>query len=273
MKPNTKKPITMTTAVATNTCFTYIFIVLTAIILVYECFHIRQGSIIKVVGFIVVTVLFYIYTKIIKSKMKENDEEKEECKREAFYTQRMQERKVTHHILILLGTILILLIIFSISSVISSSSRRPSWEYKSDKRTWEKELYGLEALPDTIPKGAKEITYYCAEFPNIPFSIIFRTILPNFYIRYTLNDKDYEQAKKEIKKEGTLEKLVSYYQGVFHLEPEDIKQNYKDYQTYLFYEDDEHNTSGVMINDNKRELCYFYAKYNIVETSMLDLEQ
>lgn len=273
MKQNTKKPINMTTLVATNTCFTYIFTVLTAIILLCECFHIRQGSIIKVVGFIVVTALFYVYTKIIKSKMKENDEEKDDCKREAFFAQRIQERTVTHNILILLGTIIILLFIFSISSVISSSSRRPSWEYKRDKQTWEKKLDGLEALPDTIPKGAKQITYYCAEFPKFFLTIIPVTTRPSFYIRYTLNDKDYEQAKKEIKKQGTLEELESYYYGVFHYEPEDIKQNYKDYQTYLFYEDYEYNTAGVMSNDNKRELCYFYARYDITETNIPNLEE
>lgn len=262
MKSSTKKPITMAKIITINTRFTYTFTVLTAIILLYEGFHIRQGSIIKVVGFIMITALFYHYSKRTKMEAEEN----EECTRETFYARRKQEKWIIY-------SILILICIFSISSNISYTSRRPSWEYKGDKQAWEKELYGLEALPDAIPKGAKEITYYCAEFPNFPFSIVLRTILPSFYIRYTLNDTDYERAKKEIIKQGTLEELVSYYHGVFHLEPEDIKQHYKDYQTYLFYEDNEHNTSGVMLNDNKRELCYFYAKYDIIETDMLHLEE
>ena len=153
----------MTKIITINTRLNQFFMVLTVFILLYESFHIRQGSIIKGVGFIMVTTLFYLYTKRIKLKeSKKPKEEKEECKREAFYAQRMLERKVTHHILILIGTILMFLIIFGISSGLSFSSRRPSWEYHRDKQTWEKELDGLDSLPDTIPNGAEKITYYCA---------------------------------------------------------------------------------------------------------------
>lgn len=256
MKPNTKKAITMNKVITINTRFTYIFTVLTALILLYEGFHIRQGSIIKVIGFIIVTILFYRYTKKTKLEAEEN----EECTRETFYVRRKQEKRIIY-------SILILICIFVISNNISFSSRRPSWEYKRDKQAWERELYGLESLPDVIPKGAKKITYYCAEPPKF----FLTPFIPSFYIRYTLNERNYKQAKKEIIKHGTLEELVGQH-GIFHLEPEDIKQHYKDYQTYLFYESYEHNTSGVMLNDNKRELCYFYARYYTIESDIPDLD-
>ena len=257
MKQNTKKPITMTKIVATNTRFIYIFTILTAITLLYECFHIRQGSIIKVVGFTVVTILFYRYAKKTKLEV----EEIKECARETFHVRRKQKKWI-------IFSILILICIFSISSVISFVSRRPSWEYKSDKRTWQENFSSLEAIPDTIPKGAKKITYYCAELP------IFITNVPSFYIRYILNDKDYKQAKEEIMKQGTLEEALRK-QNFFNLEPEDMKQHNDEYVTYLFQKSN-YNTAGVMLNDNKRELCYFYARYywhDIIETDTPDLEK
>ena len=263
MKQHTKKPVTMNKIITTNARLTHIFTVLTALIVLYEGFHIRQGSIIKVVGFIIVTILFYRYAKKTKLEAEAN----EECTRETFYVQRKQEKWIIY-------SILILICIFGISSGISfSTSRRPSWEYHRDKQRWEKEFAGLESLPDTIPKSAKETTYYCAEFPK--FLI---TIPPSFYLRYTLNDTDYKQAKKEIIKQGTLQKIItldemSEMHGIFHLEPEDIKQHYRNYQTYLFYESYDYNTSGVMLNDETNELCYFYAKYYTIETNITDLEE
>lgn len=242
MKQHTKKPITMTKVNAINTRFTYIFTVLTALILVYEGLHIRQGSIIKVIGFIIVTILFYCYAKKTKLEAEEN----EECTRETFYARRKQEKWIIY-------SILILICIFGISSSLSFSSRRPPWEYKSDKRAWQKRISSLEAIPDTIPKGAEEITYYCVELP------VFITTIPSFYIRYTLNDKDYKQAKEEIARRATLEDTEGQ-QPHFNLEPEDMRQQSDEYQTYLFHEDN-YNTSGVMLNDKTNELCYFYAGY------------
>lgn len=63
-----------------NTRFTYIFTVLTAIILLYECFHIRQGIIIKVVGFIVVTIF------ILSLRQKNKTRNRKMYKRDFLFT-------------------------------------------------------------------------------------------------------------------------------------------------------------------------------------------
>lgn len=251
MKPNTKKPITMTKIITTYARFAYTLTAITALVLLYEGFHIRRGSIFKAISFIVVTILFYHYAK----KAKKEEDKDLECTRENFYARRIQERRISL-------CILILICIFVISSVISISGRRPSWEYHGDKQKLEKLDSRLKLLPDTIPQGAENITYYYAVIP------LFYVTLPNFYLRYTLNDKDYEQAKKEIARQGTLEKLTAQ-QSHFNVEPEDIEQNINDYHTYLFSEVSEYNTLGVMLNDKKNEICYFYAMYSRLD----DLEE
>ena len=51
-----------------------------------------------------------------------------------------------------------------------------------------------------------------------------------------------------------------------------MKQHNDEYETYLFKKDN-YNTSGVMLNDNKRELCYFYAMYHTDPVELPDLEE